>query len=77
MQQFFVESSQIKENSIYLEGADVNHMKNVLRMKPGEDVRICWQSQYFWRSWRSCGNRRFHHKKRFCSFVYVPQRLAK
>ena len=41
MQQFFVESSQIKENSIYLEGADVNHMKNVLRMKPGEDVRIC------------------------------------
>lgn len=40
MQQFFAEPSQIKENKIYLEGADVNHMKNVLRMKPGEDVRI-------------------------------------
>lgn len=40
MQQFFAEPSQVKENKVYLEGADVNHMKNVLRMKPGEDVRI-------------------------------------
>lgn len=40
MQQFFAEPTQIKENKVYLEGADVNHMKNVLRMKPGEDVRI-------------------------------------
>ena len=40
MQQFFAGPSQIKENKIYLEGADVNHMKNVLRMKPGEDVRV-------------------------------------
>ena len=54
MQQFFVESSQIKENSIYLEGADVNHMKNVLRMKPGEDVRICDGSG---RTYLCCVNR--------------------
>ena len=40
MQQFFAGTSQIKENKICLEGPDVNHMKNVLRMKPGEDVRI-------------------------------------
>lgn len=40
MQQFFAEPSWIQGNSIYIEGADVNHMKNVLRMKPGEDVRI-------------------------------------
>lgn len=40
MQQFFAEPSWIQGNSIYIEGADVNHMKNVLRMKPGEDVRV-------------------------------------
>lgn len=40
MQQFFAEPSWIQGNRIYLTGSDVNHMKNVLRMKPGEDVRI-------------------------------------
>ena len=40
MQQFFSEPSWIEENRILMRGADVNHMKNVLRMKPGEDVRI-------------------------------------
>lgn len=41
MQQFFAEPSMIREGRIILEGQDVNHMKNVLRMKPGEEVRIC------------------------------------
>ena len=40
MQQFFVEPFQIREGTVYLEGADVNHMKNVLRMRPGEKVRV-------------------------------------
>ncbi len=40
MQQFFAEPSWIRENKIYMQGADVNHVKNVLRMKPGEDVRV-------------------------------------
>lgn len=40
MQQFFAEPSWIKENRILMQGADVNHMKNVLRMKLGEDVRV-------------------------------------
>ncbi len=40
MQQFFADPSRIQGNNIYIEGADVNHMKNVLRMKPGEDVRV-------------------------------------
>ena len=40
MQQFFADPSWIQGNNIYIEGADVNHMKNVLRMKPGEDVRV-------------------------------------
>ena len=40
MQQFFAEPSWIREGRIFLEGSDVNHIKNVLRMRPGEDVRI-------------------------------------
>lgn len=40
MQHFFVTPSQIEGKSIYIEGSDVNHMKNVLRMRPGEQVMI-------------------------------------
>lgn len=40
MQQFFAEPSWIRENKIYMQGSDVNHIRNVLRMKPGEDVRV-------------------------------------
>ena len=44
MYQFFVEDDQIGEDIIQIIGSDVNHMKNVLRMKPGEHVRISNQS---------------------------------
>lgn len=40
MQHFFVTPDQVKEPCIYLEGSDVNHMKNVLRMKIGEQLHI-------------------------------------
>ena len=40
MHHFFAEPSRIKDKVISVEGADVNHMKNVLRMKPGEQVEI-------------------------------------
>lgn len=40
MHHFFVESSQIQKNTITIEGPDLNHMKNVLRIKPGEKVEI-------------------------------------
>lgn len=40
MQQFFAEPSRIREGQAILEGADVNHMKNVLRMRQGEEVKI-------------------------------------
>ena len=40
MHHFFVESTQIQENMITIEGTDLNHMKNVLRIKPGEQVEI-------------------------------------
>lgn len=40
MYHFFVEQGQIGENRITVTGPDVNHIKNVLRMKPGEQVLI-------------------------------------
>lgn len=40
MHHFFVENEQIIEREIRITGPDVNHIKNVLRMKPGETVRI-------------------------------------
>ena len=40
MQHFFADPSCVDGEQIRLAGSDVNHMKNVLRMKPGEEVWI-------------------------------------
>lgn len=40
MYQFFVEPEQIRETEVIITGSDVNHIKNVLRMRIGEKVRI-------------------------------------
>ena len=40
MYQFFVEENQLTGDRIAILGSDVNHIKNVLRMKCGEKVRV-------------------------------------
>ena len=40
MYQFFVEENQLAGDRISILGSDVNHIKNVLRMKTGERVRV-------------------------------------
>lgn len=40
MYHFFVTPDQVDGKSIYIEGSDVNHICNVLRMKTGEQVQI-------------------------------------
>ena len=40
MYQFFVENEQVHNQQIIITGPDVNHIGNVLRMKPGEKIRI-------------------------------------
>ena len=40
MHQFFVDREQIGTEYITITGEDVKHIKNVLRMKEGEEVRI-------------------------------------
>lgn len=51
MQRFFVEPCQIDEkgHQIHITGTDVNHIVNVLRMKPGEEL------------WVSDGNKKEYH----------------
>ena len=41
MYHFFVAPEQIGEKEIMIEGSDVNHIGNVLRMHPGEQVMLC------------------------------------
>lgn len=40
MHHFFVTPDQVRDENIYIEGSDVNHIKNVLRMKIGEELKI-------------------------------------
>ena len=41
MPRFFCTSDQIQENVILITGPDVNHIKNVLRKKPGDVLEVC------------------------------------
>lgn len=41
MPKFFVKNEQIIENKIYINGQDVNHIKNVLRCQIGDKIEIC------------------------------------
>lgn len=41
MYRFFVEAGQLNEEPVWIAGADYNHIRNVLRMKPGEEVLLC------------------------------------
>ena len=40
MYHFFAEEGQIKEGYVTITGDDVNHIKNVLRMKEGEKIQV-------------------------------------
>jgi len=42
MRRFFVGPNAVREGKIYIEDAgDVRHIKNVLRMKPGDNLTLC------------------------------------
>lgn len=40
MYHFFVKPGQVKEGTVEIVGSDVNHIRNVLRMKPGEKLCV-------------------------------------
>ena len=41
MHHFFVSPDQISEKQIVITGSDVNHIRNVLRMREGDELRVC------------------------------------
>lgn len=41
MHRFFVDRSQVEGETIWITGGDVNHIRNVLRMREGEQLQIC------------------------------------
>ena len=43
MRKFFVKNEDIFENNIEITSSDVNHIKNVLRLKIGDKIQICNQ----------------------------------
>lgn len=46
MRKFFVNSENIIEENIEILGSDVNHIKNVLRLKIGDEIQICNQGTH-------------------------------
>lgn len=40
MYHFFTDKSNITDSLVYIEGKDVNHIKNVLRMRVGEEISV-------------------------------------
>lgn len=41
MYRFFIKPEQLQTEPIQIAGEDYNHIRNVLRMKPGEEVLLC------------------------------------
>jgi len=72
MYQFFVSPDQINlsDKRITILGTDVNHIKNVLRMKPGEE--LCVSNGKDGREYR-CGILNFEEGKVICELRFVKE----
>ncbi len=70
MYQFFVEPSQIQDKRIIITGSDVNHIKNVLRMKPGEEIAV--SNGIDGREYR-CGIEEFAEDTVVCTLRFIKE----
>lgn len=70
MHQFFVENSQIHDKTVIIEGNDVNHIKNVLRMKVGEEISV--SNGEDGREYR-CGIVRIEEDRVVCELRFVKE----
>lgn len=70
MYQFFVEPSQIQGKKVIITGSDVNHMKNVLRMKTGEEIAV--KNGVDGKEYR-CGIEEFAQDQVICSLRFVRE----
>lgn len=70
MYQFFVEPFQIQDKKIIITGNDVNHIKNVLRMKIGEEIAVrCSADDKEYR----CGIEEFAQDQVICSLRFIRE----
>lgn len=70
MYQFFVEPGQIKDKMVIITGTDVNHIKNVLRMRVGEELAVSNgldQLEY------RCGIKEFTADRVICELRFVKE----
>ncbi|MDE6601649.1 MAG: 16S rRNA (uracil(1498)-N(3))-methyltransferase [Lachnospiraceae bacterium] len=70
MYQFFVEPSQIQDKKVIITGSDVNHMKNVLRMKTGEEIAV--KNGVDGKEYR-CGIEEFAQDQVICSLRFIRE----
>lgn len=70
MYHFFVEPSQIQGKNIVITGSDVNHIKNVLRMKVGDELSVSNgtdQKEY------RCGIEEFQAESILCRLRFIKE----
>ncbi len=70
MHHFFVEPSQIRDKRILITGDDYNHIKNVLRMKPGEEIAV--SNGVDGREYR-CGIDEYTEREVVCTLRFVKE----
>lgn len=70
MYQFFVEPEQITGRVVIITGKDVNHIKNVLRMKAGEEISV--SNGIDGKEYR-CGIKEFQEDAVVCELRFVKE----
>lgn len=72
MHQFFVSPDQINvsDKSVIIIGSDVNHVRNVLRMKPGEEISV--SNGRDGREYR-CGIRSIEEDRILCELRFIKE----
>lgn len=70
MYQFFVEPWQIQGNRIVITGGDVNHIKNVLRMKNGDEIAV--SNGVDGKEYR-CGIEAFSEDEVICTLRFIKE----
>lgn len=70
MNQFFVEPASIVGKKIYIKGNDVNHIKNVLRMQPGEEISV--KTGTDGKEYR-CGIEEISEEEVICSLRFIKE----
>lgn len=70
MYRFFTACENIRNDSVIIEGSDVNHIKNVLRMNIGEEIAV--SNGVDGKEYR-CAIRAFHEEYVDCELLFVKE----